>query len=104
MGVVKTSIWAMYDGSVIDSVYEVIEVENTVSPKTDLAAPNDRPVNFCPDLRCSVAGWPSVSTAGGGPALVRDATKPLAAVANARDGPAMGRKRLTATREDAMVR
>ena len=40
----------------MDSVYEVMEVLKTVSPKRDSAAPNAVPVNECPVFRCRVAG------------------------------------------------
>lgn len=37
-------------------MYEVIEVEKTVSPNFDSVEPNDVPVNDWPVLRCKVAG------------------------------------------------
>jgi hypothetical protein len=39
MGEVKTRSWPRYEGSVIESVYEVIEVEKTVSPYLELDEP-----------------------------------------------------------------
>ena len=47
----KTRIWERYEGSVIDSVYEVIEVLKTLSPKRELGLPNALPVKDCPVLR-----------------------------------------------------
>ena len=67
----KTRICPRYDGSVIDSVsdlgelrfvqrerdvQDVIEVENTVSPKTLRGAPKERPWNDWPVFRCRTAG------------------------------------------------
>ena len=72
----NTRICPRYEGSVMDSVscvamiqrekvipprcavhlQEVIDVEKTVSPKTLLGAPNERPLNDCPVLRWSTAG------------------------------------------------
>lgn len=38
------------------NAHEVMDVENTVSPNMLVGAPNDRPVNDWPDLRCNTAG------------------------------------------------
>jgi hypothetical protein len=43
--------------------HEVIAVENTVSPKMLLGAPNDCPGNDCPLLRCKTAGTADIELA-----------------------------------------
>jgi hypothetical protein len=45
-----------YSQSTVTDLQEVMEVENTVSPKMLFGAPNDRPLYDCPDLRCNTAG------------------------------------------------
>ena len=60
----SASIWTIKHRK-LGHAHEVIDVENTVSPKILLSAPNDLPMNDWPDLKLEVQNSSSCRGVGG---------------------------------------